>query len=86
MHSIISGISALEIIAYLIGVLLFFSSPKAMAYIFLHTLHPVRGVIGFLIIKRLPRSHDIVKELELTDENEKVDFEQFRNKVTDKLR
>jgi hypothetical protein len=34
-----------------------------MAFIFLHIPHPVRGVIGFILNKRLPKSHDIVEEI-----------------------
>lgn len=56
-----------------------------MAYVFIHILHPVRGAIGFVIIKSLPLSHDIVKSLEITDEKS-VEFEDFRAEVTNKLR
>lgn len=61
MHSIFSTVSVLEIISFCVGVFLFFSFPEDMAFIFIHTLHVVRGVLGLIITKKMPLSHDIVK-------------------------
>lgn len=54
MHSIIFWVSILEIVAFTIGLILFFSLPSDMAYIFLHIIHPARGIMGLVINKRLP--------------------------------
>lgn len=53
-------VSVLEIGLFAFGMLLFFTFPSDMAFIFMHTLHLIRGVVGLLINKKLPKSHDIV--------------------------
>eukprot|EP00347_Sterkiella_histriomuscorum_P012840 403367024 len=81
-HSIIYWCSVLEIFIFCVGLLLFFSYPSDMAYIFMHILHPIRGYFGFLIGKQMPKSHDFIKLLNQETqgdlENEKrFNFEEF---------
>ena len=56
-------VSIIELAVFVIGLLLFFSFPQQMAFIFIHMPHPVRGIFGFIINKSLPKSHDIVSEI-----------------------
>ena len=41
-----------------------------MAYIWLHVGHFARGLIGFAILSKLPKSHDVVDELEIPETND----------------
>ena len=55
--------SILEMSIFTIGLLLFFTYPSQMAYVFLHITHLARGFIGFQINNTLPKSHDLVQEI-----------------------
>ena len=41
-----------------------------MGFIWLHIGHFARGIIGFMILNRLPKSHDVVDELEIPETND----------------
>jgi len=56
-----------------------------MAYIFLHVLHAFRGFIGLILNKKLPKSHDIIKEFQVLGD-QPVKFEEFRQKMTAQMR
>ena len=86
MHTVITGISVLEIVSFVVGLLLFFSYTEQMSFIFIHIFHPIRGILGLIIIKKMPKSHDIVNELELKGSERKPNFEQFREEATNQLR
>ena len=45
---------------FILGFIIFIGSPSKMAYIWLHVGPLFRGVLGFVILDRLPKSHDIV--------------------------
>ena len=55
--------SLMEVTLFALGLLLFFTYPSQMAYIFLHVIHLPRGVLGFLINNSLPKSHTLVEEV-----------------------
>jgi hypothetical protein len=86
MHSIVFWVSIMEIVLLIIGVFLFFSYPSDMAYIFIHILHPARGILGLVIASKLPKSHEIVEFLDLKSIKGKLDFSEFREKITQKLK
>jgi hypothetical protein len=44
-----------------------------MAFIWMHLFHISRAIIGFLLLKRLPRSHDIIDQLDIPDEHVGID-------------
>jgi cell division protein FtsW (lipid II flippase) len=52
--------SGVEVCMFILGLIMFIGSPAKMAYIWLHVGHFFRGVLGFVILDRLPKSHDIV--------------------------
>jgi hypothetical protein len=56
-------VSLLEMTIFGISLLLFFSYPSQMAYVFLHMPHVGRGFTGLLINRELPKSHDLVVEI-----------------------
>lgn len=48
---------------------MFVSAPKVLGgYIWFHVLHLGRGVLGLIILDKLPRSHDMVEKLEIEEE------------------
>lgn len=55
---------------FILGFILFIGSPKNMAYIWMHFGHAIRGLIGFILLNRLPKSHDIVDEVDIPDTND----------------
>ena len=44
----------MDLAIFIVGLLLFFSSPSNMSHIFIHILHPARGIVGFLAKNRIP--------------------------------
>ena len=55
---------------FILGLIMFIGSPAKMAYIWLHVGHFFRGVLGFVILDRLPKSHDIVDSLDIPETND----------------
>ena len=68
---------------FLLGFILFVSSPKDMAYIWMHLFHIPRSIIGLLLLKRLPRSHDIVDQLQMPPGH--VSLEQLQTILKDSV-
>lgn len=62
-----------EIFLFIFSFFIFFTDPREMGAIFLHLVHVVRGVVGFLIVKKMPNSHDMVNEIQIPA-NEKIPF------------
>lgn len=56
---------------------------KTGAYIFIHCPHLIRAIIGFIALWKLPRSHDIVKGIEIEGEN--IGFNEVTNILKDKI-
>ena len=56
-----------------------------MAFIFIHVPHIIRGVFGFLLNIKLPKSHEIIEKIGLLG-NEQMTFEQFSEKATQLMR
>ena len=52
---------------FILGFILFCSAPRLLAYIWLHIFHIPRGVLGLILMKRLPRSHDIIEKVQIPD-------------------
>jgi len=42
-----------------------------MGMMWMHLLHVVRGVIGGLVLLRMPNTHDLLKEVKI-DDNKKI--------------
>lgn len=72
----------MEISIFCVVLLLFFSFPSDMDFMYLHLLHPIRGFIGLEINKKLPKSHDILREFKDMGE-EKIKFEEFIGNARD---
>ena len=60
--------------------LLFFSHPSEMLPIFYHFPHVLRGIIGFIIMKKLPNSHDMAANMSIPIE-EKMHIDKIMHYV-----
>jgi len=60
-------ISLLEIFLYILSILLFISSPSNFYLFWTFTTHCVRGVIGLVVLFRIPDSHLAVENIESFD-------------------
>ena len=51
------------------GILLltFFAVPKSLWRVWLLIGHPIRGVLGIILLKFLPKTHEIVEDIDLSD-------------------
>jgi hypothetical protein len=62
-----------EVSLWILGVVLYFNSPTDYSNIFVwvHIIHLVRGIIGFIILLKLPRSYRIVEAFQEISEVDK---------------
>lgn len=60
-------VSLLEIFLYIISILLFISSPSNFYIFWTFTTHAARGVIGMLLLFRIPDSHLSVENIDAFD-------------------
>ena len=60
--------SWLEIVTFAATILIFVQDPEELGAIWWFILHVVRGAIGFLILKNVPMTHDIIKNAEFATE------------------
>ena len=70
----------IEVSVFLFFQVLLFASPKRMAGMYLHILHLPRGVIGMLLVKLMPNSHDMLKEIRIPP-SEKIAFTNISSTV-----
>jgi hypothetical protein len=61
-----------EISLWILSLVLYFNSPKDFEnmFVWIHLLHLIRGVIGFIILLKMPRSYTVVESMKNTSENE----------------
>ena len=57
----------MEVAMFMLGLILFLSQFSLMWFIWLHILHVPRAVIGFLLMHRLPRTHDIIADVDIPE-------------------
>lgn len=50
---------------FMLGFILFCAAPSLNGYIWLHIFHVPRGITGFLLMHKLPTSHDIVAKIQI---------------------
>ena len=56
--------SITEIVVFLFSILLFFTDVREMGPVFLHIFHLLRGVAGFLVVKKIPNSHELIENVQ----------------------
>jgi hypothetical protein len=62
--------SALELTIFVVCLILFMSSPNDMAWFWWFILHVPRGIIGLLLVSKLPRTHDIIKTASIPSDDQ----------------
>lgn len=76
LHELSSSLfwsSVSELFLFIFSFFIFFTDPREMGAIFLHIFHVFRGLVGFLIVKKMPNSHDMVNEISMPA-SEKIPF------------
>ena len=63
LHSIIFWTTTLELAMFSALLVLFFAAAKSMAIMWLTFVHVPRSVIGAFLLKKLPKSHEIIEDL-----------------------
>ena len=65
ISSCLYWVSLTELVFFIFGLLLFFADSVEMGAQWLHIMHLARASVGLLLVKRLPTSHEITKNLNL---------------------
>ena len=58
-------LAVIEVAVFLFFQVLFLANPSRMATLYLHILHLPRGAIGLFLVKVMPNSHDMLKEIRI---------------------
>tara|TARA_B110000285_G_C14998389_1_gene550074 strand:+ start:485 stop:736 length:252 start_codon:yes stop_codon:yes gene_type:complete len=64
-QSLLSTVSMVEISAFIFGVVFFLKLMAKMKNVWFFIPHLVRGVLGIILNDKMPKSHEIVKQLEI---------------------
>lgn len=67
IHSVVFWTTFLELSMFLALFILFCAAPKSMGVFWLLVLHVPRGVLGALLLKQMPKSHEIIEDLRFDD-------------------
>jgi hypothetical protein len=63
LMKMIYSTSLFEIALWLVGLLLFISSPGNMYLIFVLSIHPFKGILGLIILSSMPKTYEIIENL-----------------------
>lgn len=78
--------SVMEIALWFALFILFCKVPTMLGTIWLAVLHVPRGIFGLIILKRLPKSHEIVENIDLSDiPQSEMSIEKVEHKVRTSL-
>ena len=78
MHSLLYWISWTEISAFILALIFWIKLIDQMGVVLLFLPHIVRGAVGLLIGRKMPRSHHIVKDIDLGDQ---IGFDNIKEAV-----
>ena len=81
LHSIIFWTSILEISVFMTLLIVFFASDAKLGIIWLTIFHLPRGILGFCLLKFLPRSHEIVEDLDFDDIQGNLTIEKLYERI-----
>ena len=65
LSSSLFWLAIIEVAVFLFFQVLFFASPKRMTGLYFHILHLPRGAVGLILVKIMPNSHDMIKEIRI---------------------
>lgn len=74
-------ISLFEAGLFILGFGLFCSDSAEMASFWIHLAHLPRGIVGFLLSKKLPKSYQLAEAVSVPG-NQKMQFEEIKESVT----
>jgi len=81
LSSSLFWLAVIEVAVFLFFQILFFASPKRMAAIYFHLLHLPRGAIGLILVKVMPNTHDLIKEIRIPSDA-KIPFGKIADQAT----
>jgi hypothetical protein len=86
-NNLLYWVSILECGLFLIAIILFISSPSNFNIFWTFITHVVRAALGFILLKRLPKSHTVIEEMKEFENNTVEDIENqvillYRNLLT----
>lgn len=82
LHGIIFWCSLIDVILWIFLLLAFFAVPEQLWSVWLLAGHPARGVLGMILLKFLPKTHDIVEDIDLSDiPQEEMSVEKLTEKI-----
>ena len=67
LHGIIFWCSIIDILLWVFTLFSFFAVPKSTWGVWFLAGHPARGVLGMILLKFLPKTHEIVEDIDLSD-------------------
>ena len=67
IHSVVFWTTAAELCLFFGLFILFCTAPESMGIMWLTVLHVPRGVFGAILLKKLPKSHEIIEDLKFDD-------------------
>lgn len=76
-------VSILELFLFIIGIVLYASSPSEFDLFWTFATHVLRAIIGFWLLNKLPRTHILVEEL---NEIENLGIIEIENEILHKMR
>ena len=75
LHGLLFWYSILEIFNFLFSMILFISSSKNMKKIWFFLPHIPKAIIGFFILKKLPKTHEILNKITIGEDLNKLEEE-----------
>lgn len=76
MSSSLYWCSLLEVLLFIFTLFLFFRDVKEMPLIWLHCPHVLRGLVGYLLMNKLPTSYQMAQQMSIPS-NERMPFEKI---------
>lgn len=74
--------SILDIFLWVVLLLAFFAVPKGLYGVWFLVGHPIRGVLGMLLLKFMPKTHEIVEDIDLSDiRHEEISVERLTKQI-----
>ena len=72
----------MDVFLWVVLLLTFFAVPKGLFGVWFLAGHPVRGVLGMLLLKYLPTTHEIVEDIDLSDvKPHEISVEKLEEKI-----
>lgn len=72
----------MDVFLWVVLLLAFFAVPKGLYGVWFLVGHPIRGVLGMLLLKFLPKTHEIVEDIDLSDiKHEEISVERLSKQI-----